>query len=336
MIDRALLVGMGSIGIRHLRLLRESLPQADIRVLRHSGCDGDIPNANGCFAQLADALKFAPQIAVLSNPAPFHVETARELASVGAHLLVEKPLAEAVADVRGLLDLCGEKGVLLQVGYNLRFLETLQRFRAELLNGRIGEVSMVRCEIGQYLPDWRPSTDYRQSVSSRRDLGGGALLELSHELDMLLWVFGSVDWVGAWTGQLGKLEIDVEDSAFLTLGFASGAVGQLAMDFLRRDTTRQCTAIGDQGSLRWDAVAGTVTVFDPDVGSWQNVAVGQFERDSTYRQQLSGFLAAVATGSRDVFGATGEDGLAVLEIIEATRESSRCAGQRAAVARRQV
>jgi predicted dehydrogenase len=335
-IERALVVGLGSIGVRHLRLLREALPHADIRVLRHSGCDGDIPNADGCFAQLADAAEFAPQIAVLANPAPFHVATARELAIVGTHLLIEKPLAETVANVRGLLDLCRDKAVLLQVGYNLRFLETLQRFRAELKNGRIGDVCMVRCEIGQYLPDWRPNADYRQSVSSRRSLGGGALLELSHELDMLHWVFGSVDWVGAWTGQLGKLEIDVEDSANLTLGFASGAVGQLAMDFLRRDTTRQCVAIGDRGSLRWDAVAGTVTVFDPDAGAWQDVAAVRPERDSTYRLQLSRFLTAVAAGSSDAVSATGEDGLAVLAIIEAARESAKRDGQRTAVARVQA
>lgn len=335
MIERALVVGLGSIGIRHLRLLREALPQADIRVLRHSGCVGDILHADGCFAQLADALEFAPQIAVLSNPAPFHIETARELANVGSHLLIEKPLAEAAASVRALLDFCRDRGVRLQVGYNLRFLETLQRFRAELKKGRIGDVSMVRCEIGQYLPDWRPNTDYRQSVSSRRSLGGGVLLELSHELDMLLWVFGNVDWVGAWTGQLGKLEVDVEDSANLTLGFASGAVGQLAMDFLRRDTTRQCVAIGDRGSMRWDAVAGTVTLFDPDAGAWQDVAAVRPECDSTYRQQLSRFLAAVAAGSSDVVGATGEDGLAVLEVIEAIRESAKRDGQRIHVARRQ-
>ena len=336
MIERALLVGLGSIGVRHLRLLREALPQADIRVLRHGGCDGDIPNADGCFAQLADALEFAPQIAVLSNPAPFHIETARQLASIGAHLLIEKPLAEAAANVRGLLDLCRDKGVLLQVGYNLRFLESLQRFRAELKSGRIGDVRMVRCEIGQYLPDWRPNADYRQSVSSQRSLGGGVLLELSHELDMLHWVFGNVDWVGAWTGQLGKLEIDVEDSANLTLGFASGAVGQLAMDFLRRDTTRHCIAIGDRGTLRWDAVASTVTAFDPDAGAWQGVVAVRAERDSTYRHQLSRFLAAVAAGSSDVVGATGEDGLAVLEIIEATHESAKRDGQRTKVARVQA
>jgi len=335
-IKRALVVGLGSIGIRHLRLLREALPHSDIRVLRHGGCDGDILNADGCFTQLGDALEFAPQIAVVSNPAPFHIKTARELANVGAHLLVEKPLAEAAASVRELLDLCRDRGVRLQVGYNLRFLETLQRFRAELKNGRIGDVSMVRCEIGQYLPDWRPNTDYRRSVSSQRSLGGGALLELSHELDMLLWVFGNVDWVGAWTGQMGKFEIDVEDSANLTLGFASGAVGQLAMDFVRRDTTRQCVAIGDRGSLRWDAVAGTVTVFDPGAGAWRELAAVRPERDSTYRHQLTRFLASVAAGSSDVVSATGEDGLAVLEIIEATRESAKRDGQRTLVTRRQV
>jgi predicted dehydrogenase len=83
-------------------------------------------------------------------------------------------------------------------------------------------------------------------------------------------------------------------------------------------------------------VAGTVTVFDPDAGAWQDVTAVRPERDSTYRHQLSRFLAAVAAGSSDVVSATGEDGLAVLEIIEATRESARRDGQRTAVARGQA
>ena len=88
----------------------------------------------------------------------------------------------------------------------LRFLETLQCFRAEMAAGRIGAVHAVRCEIGQYLPAWRPDADYRTTVSAQKALGGGVLLELSHELDLLRWVFGEVDWLSAWIGRQSALE----------------------------------------------------------------------------------------------------------------------------------
>lgn len=320
MISRALVAGLGSIGQRHLRLLRAALPGVDIRVLRHSGCDGAIEHADGCFSRLEDAQGFAPELAVIASPAPFHVDTAHALAEGGAHLLVEKPVSDGTAGVAELIAMCADRGLVCQVGYNLRFLDTLQAFRAELAAGRIGAVQAVRCEIGQYLPDWRPGADYRTTVSAQRALGGGVILELSHELDMLRWVFGEVEWISAWTGQQGALEIDVEDCAMIQMGFTGGPVAQLGMDFLRRDTTRTCTAIGETGSLRWDAGTGRVDHFDPGLGAWAKVTQVIPDRDASYRSQIAALLAAVA-GRQGNIAAQGADGLAVMQLVEAVRRS---------------
>ncbi|BDW83641.1 oxidoreductase [Erythrobacter sp. Dej080120_24] len=328
MIDRALIVGLGSIGRRHLRLLRAELPGADIRVLRHVACDEAIERADGCFTDLGVACAFAPQLAIIASPAPFHLESARALAGAGAHLLVEKPLADRAEGVGDLIALCAARGLQLQVGYNLRFMDSLQAFRRSLAEGLIGQVHAVRCEIGQYLPSWRPEADYRETVSARRVLGGGTLLELSHELDMLRWVFGEVAWLSAWSGQQSTLEIDVEDSVMIQMGFAGGPVAQLGMDFLRRDTTRVCTAIGALGSLRWDAVAGRVALFDPGAEDWIDLQVALPQRDASYREQIVALLDAVKTGRPSAIAAHGADGLAVLRMVEAARASDNRDGRR--------
>ena len=332
MIRRALVVGLGSIGRRHLRLIREALPAADIRVLRHSTCDGTIEHADGCFNKLQDACAFTPELAVIASPAPFHIPYAMALAKVGAHLLVEKPVSDGIAGLAELIALCDARDQVFRVGYNLRFLETLQCFRAELNAGRVGAVQSVRCEIGQYLPDWRPDADYRASVSAQKSLGGGVLLELSHELDMLRWVFGEVQWLSAWTGRQSVLEIDVEDTAMLQLGFVDGPVAQLDMDFLRRDTTRTCTAIGSHGSLRWDALVGRVDYFAPESGHWQELMQVATDRDATYREQLADILAAINRGSKyepaKQNAATGSDGLAAIQLVEAARLSHSQEGRR--------
>lgn len=336
MIRRALVAGLGSIGRRHLRLLRAALPEADIRVLRLSGCDGVIEHADGCFSRLDEACAFAPELAVIASPAPFHIATATALADAGSHLLVEKPVSDGTAGVAELIALCAARGQVFQVGYNLRFLETLQCFRAEVAAGRIGTVQAVRCEIGQYLPDWRPEADYRATVSAQKALGGGVLLELSHELDLLRWVFGEVDWLSAWIGRQSALEIDVEDSAMLQIGFSSGSVAQLGMDFLRHDTTRTCTALGAEGSLRWDAVAGRVDHFDSEAGRWTQVMQVPPERDASYRAQIAALLAAIAEGpgqaalptAQHQIAARGTDGLAVMLLVEAARRSDATQGLR--------
>lgn len=330
MIDRILIVGLGSIGKRHLRLARELLPDADIRVLRRQEGVSIPENSNGCFSSLESAIAFAPQLAVIASPATFHMDAAQPLARASVHLLVEKPLSAALDGVTQLLETCREQKTVLMTGYNLRFLPSLQRFR-DLLNAHaIGRVLSVRCEIGQYLPSWRPEADYRQGVSARRELGGGALLELSHELDYLRWIFGEVNWVKATLSQQSSLEIDVEDTAHLILGFISAAdghqvIGTVNMDFIRHDTVRLCTAIGEKGSLRWNGVTGVVEQFELGAKDWRELFRHQHQRDDSYLAEWQHFLRCINEQAPPLIA--GEDGLAVLQIIEAARQASESGRQ---------
>lgn len=325
-IKRILIVGLGSIGKRHLRLARELFPLADIRVLRHEVTESRPEYSNGCFFDIEQAVQFAPQIAVIANPATFHVAIAQRLADSGSNLLVEKPIAANEEGVGRVLESVRERGTILLTGYNLRFLPSLQKFR-DLLNAKeIGRVWSVRCEIGQYLPSWRLDTDYRKSVSARHELGGGALLELSHEIDYLRWIFGEIDQVSARIGRQSNLDIDVEDSAHLILGFAPGddgrrLVGTLNMDFIRHDTTRLCTAIGEKGSLRWNGLNGVVEKFEAGAKEWRELFRHQHQRDDSYLAEWRQFLSCIEEQKEPLI--SGEDGLAVLKIIDAARIASR-------------
>jgi predicted dehydrogenase len=329
-INYILIAGLGSIGKRHLRLARELLPKADIRVLRHQATN-EVPEfSNGCFSSIEEGIAFAPQIAVIATPAPFHIATAQVLAEVGVHLLIEKPLSASLDGVTQLLETCQKQGSVLLTGYNLRFLPSLQRFRDLLGEGVIGKVLSVRCEIGQFLPSWRPENDYRQSVSARSVLGGGALLELSHELDYLRWIFGEVDWVKATLCCQSSLEIDVEDTAHLTLGFTPATdghqlIGTVNLDFIRHDTKRLCTAIGESGSLRWNGLTGEVALYEADAKEWCELFSHPHQHDDSYRAEWKNFIACVTEHQIPLI--TGEDGLKVLQIIEAARNSAASGGQ---------
>jgi len=335
LIERLLVVGHGSIGKRHLRIARSLLPEADIRVMRHEPCETTPEHANGSMSAIEDALAFSPQAAMIANPASLHMKVAQPLALSGTHLLIEKPLADAAWAVPDLLALCRRQGVVLMTAYNLRFSPSLRRFREEIQAGRIGKVISVRCEIGQYLPTWRPGSDYRKGVSASRALGGGALLELSHEIDYLRWIFGDIAVVNAVLSRQSGLEIDVEDTAHLVLGFASDLAGRrllasLNMDFVRHDTTRTCLAIGESGSLRWNGLTGAVEVLEGGTARWEDVFVRSPQIDETYIAEWRHFLACVREGATPSI--TGEDGLAALEIVEAARASAVQLGAAVAVA----
>jgi predicted dehydrogenase len=109
MINRVLIVGLGSMGRRHLRLARGLMPNADIRVLRHQVASEVLEFSDGCFFGIEEAIAFAPQIAVIASPAPFHITIAQALAETGVHLLVEKPLSASLNRVAHLLETCKKK-----------------------------------------------------------------------------------------------------------------------------------------------------------------------------------------------------------------------------------
>ena len=330
-IDRILIVGLGSIGGRHLRLARLHFPYADIRVLRHQ-ISSTIPEfSNGCFFSLQEAISFLPQMAVIANPASHHLYSARALAEIGSHLLIEKPLSINTKGVVELIQVCEKKNIVLLIGYNLRYLPSLRYFRQLINADIIGRVLSVRCEVGHYLPTWRPGVDYRLTVSGKHVLGGGILLELSHELDYLRWIFGEVHWVSAVLSTQSDLEIDVEDSAHITLGFVpplkrKAIIGVLNMDFIRHDNTRICTAIGEKGSLRWDGISGEVQLYETDSTIWRPLLKYKNLRDDSYLEEWKNFKECILNRGKPLI--SGDDGLKVLQIIEATKNSSNEDGRR--------
>jgi predicted dehydrogenase len=324
-IDRILIVGTGSAGKRHLNLANELFPTADIKVLKLGRPTNDLDDAEKTFTTLEEALKFDPVIAVIANPSPLHMEVAIPLASKGVHLLIEKPISNSSKQVSELIQICEENNLTLMTGYNLRYSPSLVSFRKLLLDSHAGEIFSVRIEVGQFLPSWRPDMDYQYSVTAQKDLGGGVILELSHEIDYLRWIFGEIQWVSGILVRQSNLDIDVEDCAHLSLATVPKANKQVLisanLDFIRHDKTRSCIAICENGSLKWDGIAGDVSFMEPGSQTWQVIFSEKFPNDYTYRQEWADFINCIINNETPVV--TGLDGLKSLEIIEAISESSK-------------
>lgn len=293
---RILLVSLGSIGRRHLANLRQLEPDAEVCILRRA-IDPALDEKQ--VTTLEAALAFAPDAALICSPAPQHVAVATALAARGIALFIEKPLSHDTAGVAELLSLAREKCAPLMVGYCLRFFAPLRALREQVLAGKIGRLLHIHAEVGQHLADWRPGSDYRTSVTAQRALGGGALLELSHEIDTALWFGGEVESVTAQIGTLGDLSLDVEDTADLQLRFRNGILGTIHLDLLQRPLRRLCRLIGTEGTLTLDLLAAPA------------------DRNAMYLEELRHFLDCTRTHQQPSI--TGEDGLRVLEVIAAAR-----------------
>jgi len=313
---RLLIVGYGSIGRRHLTVARAVMPDLAAVLLRRPGGGAEHPDAE-VVHDLAAAIAAAPDLAIVATPAPFHVEAAAALIEADIPVLVEKPLAASVEGVPALLRAARERAVPLLLGYCLRHDPAFAALRAAL--PRVGPLVSARAEVGQYLPDWRPGTDYRCGVSARAELGGGALLELSHEIDLLRALLGEARSVSAALGRAGGLEIDVEDSADLVLRFDGGPIATAHLDMVQRAPVRTLRLAGRDGTLEWDGIARTSRLFDAAAGTWRVLHEGG-DGDAMYRAQFEHFLACAAGESKPEV--TGLDGLRVLEIVAAARVSA--------------
>lgn len=320
-----LIAGLGSIGRRHLATVRAVLPACKIVVLRRPGqsLPADAGPGTVLAHRIEDALAAGIDAAIIANPAPFHVATALPLARAGVPLLVEKPLACAPENAAPLLDACAETGAPLQVGYCLRFEPSLRAVKAAVADGVVGRVLSLAITVGQYLPDWRPGTNYRDGVSARAALGGGALLELSHEIDYARWLTGEVTAVAAAVGRLGDLEIDVEDSADLLLAFASGARATVHLDMLQRPPTRTCRIVGSSGTIAWDGIRRDARLYRFDADGWEALPGGNAlptTRDDVFLSQFRHFLEAIRTGRPPLVD--GADAARTLAVIAAARRSA--------------
>ena len=318
---------MGSIGKRHIQIIRDLYPNISIAVLRHERCDNaESSGVDHCFTSMEDALSYEPNVAIIANPAPFHICIAKQLAQARVHILIEKPISIDFEGVQELIDLCRETNIILMTAYNLRFLPSLRELKKQLHENKIGKLYSIRAEVGQYLPSWRPDIDYRKTVSAQKKLGGGVLLELSHEIDYLLWLFGTVEWVFADLSQQSNLDIDVEDTAHLIFAFKQDTnnrqlLASLSMDFIRIDPVRNCIVTGEHGTLRWDGIAGKVECYSVNESKWKLLYSETPVRDYTYIEEIKHFISCVEHKNKPFVSA--DDGMKVLAVIDAARQSNQ-------------
>lgn len=293
---KILMVSLGSIGKRHLRNMRELLPKAEIAVYRQHHKDTSIPEgADRVFTDLAAAKNFAADVAVISSPASSHLDNIYELMQSDTHLFIEKPLATSSKNLIDLTRHCSESNGFKMVGYVLRFLPVLVDLRQKLHRGDFGTVRTAHVQVGQFLPDWRPGTDYREGVSAQQALGGGPLLELSHEIDYSLWLFGHPSALQCSMAKLSDLEIDTEDSVHLLLEYDQARPSKrvaIKLDFLQRVANMALQIVTDQGTLHADLIAEQVTWRTPEnpEGEVLNLAKSA-DGNEVYLRQFDCFLA---------------------------------------------
>ena len=178
--------------------------------------------------------KHKPDAVIVANPTSMHLDIAIPAAEAGCHILLEKPVSNSLERLDILQQAAQKSGSRILVGFQFRYHPTLNKARELIQANALGKILTVHAHWGEYLPQWHPWEDYRQSYAARADLGGGVIVTLTHPLDYLRFIIGEVESLWSFNGHISPLEVDVEDVAEIGLKFKNGAIGGVHLNYVQR------------------------------------------------------------------------------------------------------
>lgn len=303
------LLGLGSMGLRHARLLRAQ----GVGVVGYdpSAEAGEkLAKIGGKPVSRSAAINDCNAV-IIASPNEHHLADLRDVLAALKPVLIEKPLGHSLAEARHLIELAENSGIIVAAAYNLRFRSVVRRVRNWLSEGALGKPITARFVCGSYLPEWRPSQDYSKGYAADRATGG-VIFDIIHEFDLAVHLLGPAGVEGAAAAQSGLLAIDSEDSAVVLLRHNQGALSTLHLDYLRRPAERSIEIVGSLGILNADLRRGeaTITANDGSITRQQTEAI---ERDAEYNLLLEDFLTAVANGAEPE--CSGKTALHSLELV---------------------
>lgn len=320
---RALVVGGGSIGSRHLRnlhgagVLELGVVEPDPERARQAAG----PVAARIFGDLDAGLSWDSDLVCIASPTHLHLTQSLEAARAGRALFVEKPLAANFDGVAELAREVEQRGLVSLVGCNMRFHPGPARVRALLDAGAIGRLLFARVHAGSWLPGWRPAQDYRKAYSAQAAQGGGCLLDLIHEIDLTRWFLGEITDVFCMAEHLSSLEIDTEDVVSMICRHEGGERSEIHLDYVQRSYERGCQIVGEDGTISWDYGAGAVRWYDAGAGKWTEYADPEgWQVNAMYVAEIEHLLQSVREGKQTVLP-VGE-GAKVLQVALAAKRSS--------------
>jgi predicted dehydrogenase len=330
---KILIAGLGSIGRRHFGNL-VSLGETDIVLLRthKSSLPDDELAGYPVETDIHDALKkHEPDAVIVANPTAMHLDVAIPATEAGCHILLEKPISHSLEGLNVLQKAAEKSGSRILVGFQFRYHPSLKKAGELIQSGALGRVLTAHAHWGEYLPNWHPWEDYRQSYAARAELGGGVIGTLTHPLDYLRFLLGEIDALWSFNGHISTLELNVEDVAEMGLKFANGAIGGVHVNYAQRPPVHRLEIVGTNGTLRWDNADGILHFYKMTApfGSYAEAPPAPvlekfsppkgFERNDLFVAQTRHFLDVVRGSESPVCAL--EDGIRVQKLVQAARES---------------
>ena len=320
--------GFGNMGQRHYDSFRKCgvedfvLSSSTAKVKNHK-------NINAVYDSPKQLLDHeCPDFAVISTPTSAHFEDLKLCIDRKIPVLVEKPVvasANEASQLRAYIKSINELSPIV-IGYDLRFSNLFIKFSELTKDASLGKHAYTDWQAGGFMPAWRSSKLSNQIYSSNRALGGGVLLDLSHEIDAMNWFYGEPERVISRIRSQNNLGWDVEDACFISFEYPGNAFFvNITMDYLRSPFNRRILHIAENGTLELDESKGSIMWHDikqesHELFSEDSSSGGEtsFNREAKYLLSQMGFYEPMA----EFLPSPLEESLRVVEMIDVAREAS--------------
>lgn len=322
---KILIIGSGSAGRRHALSFRELLPTAEIYLLKRSASKQplEVVRQNGIriISNLEDLRLSRFNVAVIASPANMHRADAISASRLTNALLIEKPLTSSLKDAIVLQQTLNEKDNQIGVGYHLRFSESLTGLQEIFSNIESGPILEADLVYSQDLSLWRKGVDPIHSVTARSDLGGGVLLELSHEIDALQLLAGPIKHVLTSALRFDGAPTDGEVETLVTFNgiCKSNTRFKIHLDMLGNPPIRMWKFKFNNSIVRINLLSGEIFRSEGNKRFVKTFIARQDDRDFAEKNLLSSFISSNKTQSLRLCSLP--EAISVLRVIEAVRIS---------------
>lgn len=299
---KIIVIGLGSMGKRRLRLLSE---RKDVELFgidtQESRCD-EVKERFGitCFKSISEAVKAENiEVAVISTSPLSHAAIIKECLNHNLHVFTEINLVQDGYEEN--MALAKEKNLVL-------FLSSTFLYRKETQT-IIEKVQNAKCplnyiyHVGQYLPDWHPWESYNNYfIGNPRTNGCREIMAI--DLPWVVTAFGPIKNFYAVKSRNTELNISYNDNYLITLEHESGHKGVFAVDVVARKSGRYMNIFGEQLHLSWKGTADSLNVFNIEEKKDETVTFddasehvegyADFVTENPYREELNSFLKQIA------------------------------------------
>ncbi len=310
---KVLVAGFGSIGRRHTKNI------LNLRIVPYVLTEYPDQGVEVTFVSRIEELE-AEGIthAVICSPTTRHLDDFNKLASAGIkNFLVEKPLEKNIERATRIFSAASAHNLDAYVAYNMRFLPAFGIIR-DFVKENLFSIRIVDISAGYYLPLWRPGRNYQDSYSADSKRGGGVDLDLSHEIDYMLWIFGQPQTQKIVKARMSSLKIDSPDVFLGIYQYNSddrSFVVRIELDYIRRQKDRCIKIICENGNVLFCDFVNKKLELSGGTENKKEVIADEklFDFDESYIQEIKEFLAIKPVSEKKL--ATVDESIKVLSLL---------------------